>query len=158
MNQPPFDVSLPLTRRNGLRALAGAAALACEIPARLALAAPSNTKDNSQQRLVVIMLRGALDGLAAVPATGDPAWADLRGHAEAAARSHQCRRRPPHCRRHLRGRPSHCRPQLLPRPYASVRKVHRRSAPSVGRLVQPSTPVFSRHFRHKACVDWVATA
>jgi uncharacterized protein (DUF1501 family) len=87
MNQPPFDVSLPLTRRNGLRALAGAAALACEIPARLALAAPSNTKDNSQQRLVVIMLRGALDGLAAVPATGDPAWADLRGHAEAAARN-----------------------------------------------------------------------
>ncbi len=87
MNHAPFDVPLSLTRRDGLRALAGAAALACEIPARLAFAAPSNAKDNSQQRLVVILLRGALDGLAAVPATGDPAWADLRGHAEAAARN-----------------------------------------------------------------------
>lgn len=32
-----------------------------------------------QPRLVVVMLRGALDGLAAVPAVGDPAWAALRG-------------------------------------------------------------------------------
>lgn len=43
--------------------------------ARLALAA---TPARSDQRLAVVMLRGALDGLAAVPAVGDPAWAALR--------------------------------------------------------------------------------
>jgi uncharacterized protein (DUF1501 family) len=37
-------------------------------------------------RLVVVLLRGALDGLAAVPAVGDPAWASLRGAADAAAK------------------------------------------------------------------------
>ena len=85
MSQTPFD--LLLTRRSGLRALAGAVALAGEIPARLAFAAPLSANEKIQQRLIVVMLRGALDGLAAVPATGDPAWADLRGHAEAVARS-----------------------------------------------------------------------
>ncbi|WP_439607087.1 DUF1501 domain-containing protein [Hydrogenophaga sp.] len=36
-------------------------------------------------KLVVVMLRGALDGLAAVPAVGDPQWATLRPPADAAA-------------------------------------------------------------------------
>lgn len=65
-----------LPRRAALQWLAaglGAAAL----PARLALAASSS--DAESPRLVVVMLRGALDGLAAVPALGDPAWAALRG-------------------------------------------------------------------------------
>jgi uncharacterized protein (DUF1501 family) len=39
--------------------------------------APASS-DAERPRLVVVMLRGALDGLAAVPATGDPAWAALR--------------------------------------------------------------------------------
>ena len=87
MNSTPCDVPLSLKRRDGLRALVGAAALACTMPARLAFAAPSNAKADKQQRLVIVLLRGALDGLAAVPAIGDPSWADLRGNAEAAARS-----------------------------------------------------------------------
>lgn len=44
------------------------------------LALASVNKDAESPRLVVIMLRGALDGLAAVPALGDPAWSSLRGH------------------------------------------------------------------------------
>ena len=87
MNQTGSDLPLFLSRREGLRALLGAAAITYAIPARLSFAAPLNAIDSSSQRLVVVMLRGALDGLAVVPATGDPAWADLRGHAEAAARS-----------------------------------------------------------------------
>lgn len=65
-----------LNRRAALQWLAaglGASAL----PARLALAASSS--DAQSPRLVIVMLRGALDGLAAVPALGDPAWATLRG-------------------------------------------------------------------------------
>lgn len=81
------DVPISFTRRAGLRALLGTAALVSVLPARLAFAALANGKSDSEQRLVVILLRGALDGLAAVPAVGDPAWADLRGTAEAAARS-----------------------------------------------------------------------
>jgi len=76
-----------MTRRDGLRVILGTSAMALAMPARLTFAAPLQAKDNSQQRLVVVMLRGALDGLAAIPATGDPAWADLRGHAEAILRS-----------------------------------------------------------------------
>jgi len=87
MNQTGSDLPLFLSRREGLRALLGAAAITYAIPARLSFAAPLNAIYSSSQRLVVVMLRGALDGLAVVPATGDPAWADLRGHAEAAARS-----------------------------------------------------------------------
>jgi uncharacterized protein (DUF1501 family) len=87
MNQTGSDLPLFLSRREGLRALLGAAAITYSMPARLSLAAPPNATENSTQRLVVVLLRGALDGLAAVPATGDPAWANLRGHAEAAARS-----------------------------------------------------------------------
>jgi uncharacterized protein (DUF1501 family) len=35
--------------------------------------------DGSKPRLVFVILRGALDGLAAVPACGDPGYAELRG-------------------------------------------------------------------------------
>jgi len=42
--------------------------------ASLALAAPATEK-----RFVVVILRGALDGLSAVPAYGDPAFSDVRG-------------------------------------------------------------------------------
>jgi len=51
------------------------------LPARLSLAALGD-QTLSEQRLVVVLLRGALDGLAAVPATGDPAWEALRGGTE----------------------------------------------------------------------------
>jgi uncharacterized protein (DUF1501 family) len=58
-------------RRGFLLGLAATVALG---GARLALAdAPG------EARLVVVLLRGALDGLAAVPAYGDPAFAALRG-------------------------------------------------------------------------------
>ena len=53
------------------------------LPTQLALAGSSD--DEQAPRLVVVMLRGALDGLAAVPAIGDPAWAALRGEAQPAA-------------------------------------------------------------------------
>lgn len=59
----------------------GASALL--LPARLALAASSD--DAEAPRLVIVMLRGALDGLAAAPALGDPAWLALRGAAEGPA-------------------------------------------------------------------------
>ena len=62
-------------RRQALRWLL-APGMAGLLPARLALAAPDLRPDGP--RLVVVMLRGALDGLAAVPAPGDPAWASLR--------------------------------------------------------------------------------
>lgn len=71
----------PLSRRDTLRWLGAAAAM----PASLALAAPAPSGRADGQRLVVVMLRGALDGLAAVPATGDPSWSGLRGEAAVAA-------------------------------------------------------------------------
>ena len=64
-----------LTRRAALRLLGAAGAF---LPARMVLAAPSAPEDPAGPRLVVVMLRGALDGLAAVPARGDPAWTALR--------------------------------------------------------------------------------
>ncbi|MDT7838790.1 DUF1501 domain-containing protein [Aquabacterium sp. OR-4] len=70
-----------LGRRAALHWLAAGLG-ATALPARLALAAGSD--DALSPRLVVLMLRGALDGLAAVPAVGDPAWAALRGQAAAA--------------------------------------------------------------------------
>ncbi|MGA0609749.1 DUF1501 domain-containing protein [Caldimonas sp. KR1-144] len=70
--------SLP-SRRQILRGLVAAPLAAAG--ARLALAAPAAGPDRCA--LVVVMLRGALDGLAAVPATGDPAWRALRPQAEA---------------------------------------------------------------------------
>jgi uncharacterized protein (DUF1501 family) len=70
-------------RRAWLR-VAGAG-LALGLPgARLALAAtPRAGVAHRPERLVVVLLRGALDGLAAVPAVGDPAWAALRPPIEA---------------------------------------------------------------------------
>lgn len=71
-----------VSRRGLLRLAAGGAVLA--LPgARLALAAPAASAARSPDRLVVVLLRGALDGLAAVPPTGDPAWRTLRPPVEA---------------------------------------------------------------------------
>ncbi|CAN5579296.1 DUF1501 domain-containing protein [soil metagenome] len=65
-------------------AAAGGAGLALSLPgARLAFAAPVPVGDTKSGRLVVVMLRGAMDGLAAVPAVGDPGWAALRPGAAA---------------------------------------------------------------------------
>jgi uncharacterized protein (DUF1501 family) len=61
----------PLTRRSALLGLTAAFTLG---GASLAVAAPATEK-----RFVVVLLRGALDGLSAVPAYGDPAFADIRG-------------------------------------------------------------------------------
>jgi uncharacterized protein (DUF1501 family) len=64
----------PLNRRHLLRAaLAGAATLPW---ARLALAAPPRADG---RKLVLVVLRGGLDGLAAVPVPGDPTFAPARG-------------------------------------------------------------------------------
>lgn len=67
-----------LNRRAVLHWLTSACALGILMPARLSLAAPVTPQNASAQRLVVVMLRGALDGLAAVPALHDPAWGSLR--------------------------------------------------------------------------------
>lgn len=55
----------------GLSALAAGGAL---LTTRLAFAYPSGRR----RRFVLVIMRGALDGLAAVPACGDPAYAGLR--------------------------------------------------------------------------------
>lgn len=60
-------------RRLLLQGLAAGALL----PGRLSVAAVDDKAD--APRFVVVMLRGALDGLAAVPALGDPDWQRLRG-------------------------------------------------------------------------------
>jgi len=80
LHQP---IHYPLSRRGSLRWLGAAATslAAGAMPARLAWAA--SAAHATENRLVVVLLRGALDGLAAVPALGDPAWADLRGHTDA---------------------------------------------------------------------------
>ena len=87
MIHPPFDTSFSNKRRDAIKNLIGGAALACAMPARLSFAAASSKDEDKQQRLVVVLLRGALDGLAAVPAVGDRSWTELRGHAEAITRS-----------------------------------------------------------------------
>jgi len=76
----PVNTSL-LQRRAWLaRAACGAGLAAFGVgTARYAWAAAPQAADRG--RLVVVMLRGALDGLAAVPALGDPAWAALRPRA-----------------------------------------------------------------------------
>ncbi len=71
------------SRRRTLRWLGAGAWAGSGLPARLVFAAPTAGPADGP-RLVVVMLRGALDGLAAVPATGDPAWAALRPSVEAA--------------------------------------------------------------------------
>lgn len=63
-------MNLALGRRALLLGLAASAALG---PARLAFARAAG-----DARLVVVLLRGALDGLAAVPPYGDPAYTALR--------------------------------------------------------------------------------
>ena len=81
----------PLTRRTWL-ARHAAGLLLGSAGARLALAAAPTVTPGSDPatapRLVVVMLRGALDGLAAVPPVGDPQWATLRPTAEADAARH----------------------------------------------------------------------
>jgi uncharacterized protein (DUF1501 family) len=62
-----------ITRREALRWMGGAAALA-GLPG-LAFAAPSA----GERRLVFVFLRGGMDALAAVPAYGDPDYASRRG-------------------------------------------------------------------------------
>jgi uncharacterized protein (DUF1501 family) len=64
----------PLSRRAWLL---GAAALSA--PLSLALAAPTIDAGPDDARLVFVLLRGGLDGLAAVPAIGDPDFAGARG-------------------------------------------------------------------------------
>ncbi|HSI46727.1 MAG TPA: DUF1501 domain-containing protein [Ideonella sp.] len=72
-----FDASLSFSRRGLLRA-AGAGALlgAASGLSTLALAGPGQP---GGPRLVFVILRGGLDGLYAVPAIGDPAFASARG-------------------------------------------------------------------------------
>lgn len=75
--------STPLTRRRWLQRAGalGGLPLVFQVPgASLALAAAAPHPDavRAERRLVVVMLRGALDGLAAVPALGDPAWPGVR--------------------------------------------------------------------------------
>jgi len=62
-----------ISRRDTLKSFA-ALGVAGALPAR-ALAATADT----ERRLVVIVLRGGLDGLGVVPAIGDPAFSGLRG-------------------------------------------------------------------------------
>ena len=82
-----------LNRRAVLRLLGAAGG---SYPLRMALAAPGSSHDFAGPRLVVVMLRGALDGLAAVPAPGDPAWAALRKSSCASAGAHSQRKAPCH--------------------------------------------------------------
>lgn len=69
----------PLSRRQWL-ARSASLGFALAVPgARLAFAGEASSGSGSgNERLVVVMLRGAMDGLAAVPAAGDPAWGSLR--------------------------------------------------------------------------------
>jgi uncharacterized protein (DUF1501 family) len=67
-----------LSRRNLLRhavAVAGATALPAILAPRVSFAAGAT----GEARLVLVLLRGALDGLAAAPPVGDPALARVRG-------------------------------------------------------------------------------
>jgi len=68
------DRSSPIPRRRLLGLATGLAGLAAVAPVRLAFAnAPT------ERRFVLVILRGALDGLAAVPPYADPDYANLRG-------------------------------------------------------------------------------
>lgn len=68
-----FRFGAPVGRRRLL--LGGAAALAASALPRVAFARGGG----GSRRFVLVILRGALDGLGAVPALGDPAYAALRG-------------------------------------------------------------------------------
>lgn len=66
---------MPFNRRQVLRHLAALPALSLA-PGRIAFA---NPRENYQDhRLVVVFLRGAMDGLAVVPAIGDPRYREAR--------------------------------------------------------------------------------
>jgi len=68
-------MSILLSRRRFLQTtLGGITLVAGGLPLRLARAASAGDK-----RLVVVILRGAIDGLAAVVPYGDPSYADARG-------------------------------------------------------------------------------
>ncbi len=69
-----------ISRRSALQALAGGLAAGALAGPRLALASLPG-----ERRLVVVILRGGLDGLAAVPPFGDPAYAGSRGSLALAA-------------------------------------------------------------------------
>lgn len=73
MTHFPSNPCGPWSRRRWLQATGVGLALA-HPGLRLAFAASPQARG----KLVVVMLRGALDGLAAVPAVGDPQWATLR--------------------------------------------------------------------------------
>ena len=68
-------VDLPLSRRGFIRA-AGGFGVACGFGF---LAAPASAASARDPRFVVIILRGAMDGLSAVPPVGDPDYATLHG-------------------------------------------------------------------------------
>jgi len=70
---------LPISRRSVLQA--GLAATGAAFAARYAFAAPAATPS----RFVFIILRGALDGMSAVPPYADPDYARLRGELAIAA-------------------------------------------------------------------------
>jgi uncharacterized protein (DUF1501 family) len=63
-------------QRREFLSLGALAAGATLLPARLSFASAPSA---GQARFVVVILRGALDGLAAVPPVGDPDYAQLRG-------------------------------------------------------------------------------
>ncbi|MCQ4160818.1 DUF1501 domain-containing protein [Roseomonas sp. GC11] len=70
---------LPKLGRRGL--LLGLAAIAATRHARLAIAAPPHpaTRPVGEARMVVVILRGAMDGMSALVPYGDAAYAGLRG-------------------------------------------------------------------------------
>ncbi|MFB9969185.1 DUF1501 domain-containing protein [Pseudoroseomonas cervicalis] len=72
-----FRPHQPRIGRRGL--LLGLTALAALGQARLAVASPASTAGRGEARLVVVLLRGALDGLAVVQPYGDAALRELRG-------------------------------------------------------------------------------
>jgi uncharacterized protein (DUF1501 family) len=74
---------LPQLGRRGL--LLGLSAMAVAGQARLALAEARPSDGPEEARLVVVLLRGAMDGLAVVQAYGDPDFAALRGSLASAA-------------------------------------------------------------------------
>lgn len=68
---------LPNIGRRGL--LLGLSALAATRNARLAVAAPPVLGQAGDRRLVVVIQRGAMDGLAALAPYGDARYRELRG-------------------------------------------------------------------------------
>jgi len=70
-----------MQRRHLLHAATAAASIGLAPWARLdvAAAAAAGVADAAAPRLVVVLLRGGMDGLTAVPVPGDPAFADARG-------------------------------------------------------------------------------